>query len=136
MAVMAGDWIEIAMKGMVALGGAIFGALAGIWHWGRNSALAEQSVTNQIAALREEVRKDMASHTQKAADGNDLLVAQFKESFEGIRRQHDDLKLDVERRFLPKDEFRDWLKDFREEYRQHQQRTDDKLDKLLGMRQQ
>lgn len=56
----------------------------------------------------------MATHAQKADDGNDLLVAQFKESFEGIRRQHDDHKLDVERRFMLKDDF----KDFRDEYRE------------------
>lgn len=114
MAAMQGnEWIELAIKAGVALGGAIVGAFVGVWRWGRDSALAEQSVTNQIAALREEVRTEMATHAQKADDGNDMLVAQFKESFEGIRRQHDDHKLDVERRFMLKDDF----KDFREEYR-------------------
>lgn len=109
-----GDWIEIAVKVVAALAGAIVGAVTAVWRLGRNSVKAEHSVERQIAALREEVRTEMAAHVQKSDDGRDLLVAQFKESFEGMRRQHDDHKLDVEKRFMLKDDF----KDFRDEYRE------------------
>lgn len=107
------DWIEVAVKAVSALGGVLVGAIIAIWRLGRSSAKSEYSVQSQIAALREEVRTEMATHAEKSDESKDLLIAQFKESFEGIRRQHDDHKLDVERRFMLKDDF----KDFREEYR-------------------
>ena len=109
-----GEWTDIAVKAVIALAGGICGALTAVWKWGRNSAKAEQSTKNQITALREEVRKEMAAHIQKIEDGHDNLVNHFEESFNGIRRQHDDHKLDVEKRFMLKDDF----KDFREEYRE------------------
>lgn len=127
---MSGDWAELAIKAGVGLAGAIGGLFLGVWKWGRNSALAEQVIDKKISAVREEVRIEMAAHTQKIDDGNDLLVSQFKETLDGLRRQHDEMRVDVERRFLPKDDFRDWLK----EYRDDQRRTDDKLDKLLEMK--
>ncbi|MGY4222700.1 hypothetical protein ACVMIH_000061 [Bradyrhizobium sp. USDA 4503] len=119
---MAGaEWGELAIKAIIALASGAGGVFIGIWKWGRSSAKAEQAVkddyTGKITALREEVRKDMTSHAQKVEDGNDLLVAQFKESFDGIRRQHDDLKLDVEKRFMLKDDFRDFREEYREDIR-------------------
>lgn len=109
-----GEWIEVAIKAVIALSGGIGGLFLGVWKWGHSSAAAEQAVKNQITALREEVRKEMAAHVQKIEDGHDELVNHFEESFNGIRRQHDDHKLDVEKRFMLKDDF----KDFREEYRE------------------
>lgn len=115
MAAMAGgEWIEIAIKGIIALAGGIGGLFIGVWKWGKSSGKAEQAVRNQITALREEVRKEMTAHIQHIQEGHDDLVNHFEESFNGIRRQHDDHKLDVEKRFMLKDDF----KDFREEYRQ------------------
>lgn len=110
----SGDWFEIAIKATVALAGAVGGLFIGVWRWGRSSALAEQSVATQFAKLREEVRDEMATHIQKITDGHDGLVSHFEESFNGMRRQHDDHKLDVEKRFMLKDDF----KDFRDEYRE------------------
>jgi hypothetical protein len=131
-----GEWIDVGIKAGISLVSGLGGLLIGVWKWGRSSAQKEQAFKDElrieVAALREEVRDDMTSHAQKVDDGNDLLVSQFKESFEGLRRQHDLLALDVEKRFLPKDDFRDWLK----EYREDQRRTDDKLDRLLGAKPQ
>jgi hypothetical protein len=111
------EWGKIAIEAASSLVSGIFGAAVWIWKRGRSSAKTEQASRDdynaKIYALREEVRKDMASHALKADDGNDLLVSQFKESFDGLRRQHDDHKLDVEKRFMLKDDFRE----FREEYR-------------------
>jgi hypothetical protein len=131
-----GEWIDVGIKAGISLVSGLGGLLIGVWKWGRSSAQKEQAfkddLRTEIAALREEVRKDMTSHSQKVDGGNDLLVSQFKESFEGLRRQHDVFVLDVERRFLPKDDFRDFL----QEYREDQRRTDDKLDRLLGAKSQ
>lgn len=112
------DWHQISIQGLFSALSGAGGFLFGLYKLGRKSAQSEQAVkddyNSQIRALREEVRNDMASHAQKVEDGHDLLVSQFKESFEGIRRQHDEHKLDVEKRFLPKEDF----KEFREEYRE------------------
>ena len=111
------EWGELAIKAAIALGGGASGALIGIWKWGRSSATAEQSVKDDYDGKIREVRKEMASHVQKAEDASDLLVAQFKESFDGIRRQHDELKLDIEKRFMLKDDFRDFREEYREDIR-------------------
>lgn len=115
------DWHQISLQGgFSALSGA-GGFLFGLFRWGRKTAKDEQAVKDdydgKIVALREEMRKDMVAHAQKVEDGSDLLVSQFKESFEGLRRQHDDHKLDVEKRFLLKDDFRDFRDEYREDMR-------------------
>lgn len=115
------DWHQLALHGGTSLVSSIGGLLFGVWKWGRKSAREEHAVkddyTTKINALREEVRTDMAAHALKIDSGNDLLVSQFKESFEGLRRQHDDHKLDVEKRFLLKDDFRDFREEYREDMR-------------------
>jgi hypothetical protein len=106
--------LEIGMSLVAGVGG----WLIGIWKWGRASARHEQKVKEdydgKINALREEMRDAMADYNKAADARNDLLVEQFHESFEGIRRQIDDNRLDAERRFLPKD----GLTEFRKEYRE------------------
>jgi tRNA splicing ligase len=109
-----GEWIEAAIKAAFALSGGIGGLFIGVWKWGRSSAKAEQAVKNQITALREEVRKEMAAHVRKIEDGHDDLVNHFEESFNGIRRQFDEHKYYTEKDFMKKEDF----KDFREEYRE------------------
>lgn len=115
------DWFHIAVNGAIALGSGLVTALGIAFRSGRQGARAEQSVKDdydaKFTALREKVSSEMAAHAEKADAGNDLLVSQFKESFEGIRRQHDDHKLDVERRFLLKDDFRDFREEYREDMR-------------------
>lgn len=128
---MAGEWIDIAIKAGIALSGAIGGLFIGIWKWGWSSGKAEAAGDAKISVLREEMRTAMASHAKTVDAKTELLVGQFRESFEGIRRQIDQNLLDAERRFLPKGEFDRFL----DEYRDDQRRTDDKLDRLLGARQ-
>lgn len=115
------DWHQITMQGGFSVLSGAGGFLYGLFRWGRKSAKDEQAVkddySTQIRALREEVRTEMAAHAKKADAGNDLLVSQFKESFEGLRRQQDDHKLDVEKRFLLKDDFRDFRDEYREDMR-------------------
>lgn len=115
------DWQHLALQGGTSLLSGAGGLLFGVWKWGRRSAKDEASVKDdyntKIRALREEVRTEMASYAKTADAGNDLLVSQFKESFEGLRRQHDDHKLDVEKRFLLKDDFRDFREEYREDMR-------------------
>ena len=97
-----GEWIEIALKAGIALAGGVGGLFFGVWKWGRSSAKAEQAVKNQITVLREEVRKEMAAQVTKSEAKTDLLVEQFKESFDGIRRQIDEHRYYTEKDFLKK----------------------------------
>lgn len=116
------EWGKIAIETAISMVSGFGGFVVGIWKWGRDSAKAEQAVKDdyeaKITGLREEVRKDMASHVHKSDARNDLLVEQFKESFEGIRRQIDDHRLHTETRFLPKDDFRDFREEYREDMRE------------------
>lgn len=129
------DWIRIGLDAGIGIVSGAVGMISGAFRSGRRSAKNEQNVkedyTGKIAALREETRTAMATHVADSEDRTDLLVDQFKESFDGIRRQIDDHRLHTETRFLAKDDFRDFIK----EYRDDQRRTDVKLDRLLGAKQ-
>jgi hypothetical protein len=111
----AGDeWIDIAIKAAIALSGGIGGLFIGVWKWGRSSGKAEAAGDAKISALREEMRTSMATQATKSEARTDLLVEQFKETFDGIRRQIDEHRYYTEKDFLKKEDF----KDFREEYRE------------------
>lgn len=111
------EWGKLAIDAGTSLVSGLVGLIIGAWKWGRNSVQAEQAVkddyNSKIRALREEVRTSMSTQAQKSSDANDLLVSQFKESFEGMRRQIDEHRFYTERDFVKKEDF----KDFREEYR-------------------
>ena len=115
------EWLRIAFEAGASMVSGLAGLLVGAWKWGRGSAQAEQALKDdyngKITKLRDEVRATMTSHAQKADEGNDLLVSQFKESFDGIRRQHDEHRIDVEKRFMLKDDFREFREEYREDIR-------------------
>lgn len=113
-----GEWIDIAVKAILALAGGVGGLFIGVWKWGRSTATAEQAVKDdydaKIAKLRDDMRTAMATHATNSEARTDLLVEQFKETFDGIRRQIDEHRYYTEKDFLKKEDF----KDFREEYRE------------------
>ena len=116
------DWHSLSLQGGISLLSGAGGWLLGIWKLGRDSAKKEQTVKDdydgKINALREEVRTAMAAHAQKSDDGKDLLVSQFKESFEGIRRQLDEHRFYTEKDFMKKEDFRDFREEYREDMRE------------------
>jgi len=126
------DWAEIAVKIGIPLGSGFAGMIAGAWRGGRATEREKQKVKEdyegKIETHRTETRNAMAAIEKAAGARNDLLVEQFKESFDGIRRQIDEVRLSTEREFLRKDDFRE----FREEYREDQRRIMDKLDRLAA----
>jgi hypothetical protein len=129
------DWTKIAIEAGISLASGLGGLALGIWRWGRDSEKSKQAVKDdydaKIATLREETRAAMARNTENADARNSLLVEQFKETLEGLRRQMDENKLHTEKDFLRKEDFREFLK----EYRENTRRTDVKLDRLLETRQ-
>lgn len=129
------DWTRIAIEAAGWAASSLSGLLIGVWRGGRHSAHKEQKIKDdydkKINALREETRLSMAAYEKQADARNDLLIEQFKESFEGIRRQIDQNRFDAEVRFLPKDDF----KEFRQEWRDGMIRIFDRLDHLPRTRQ-
>lgn len=124
------NWEHLAVEAGVSLLSGVGGLILGVWRWGRNSAKHERKVEDDYNAKIDKLRDDMnISHQayEKAATArNDLLVEQFKESFDGIRRQIDENKLDTEKHFLRKEDFGD----FRKEYREDIRAIFEKLDRL------
>lgn len=115
------NWEHAAVEAGISLLSGVGGLLLGVWRWGRNSAEHEQTIKDDYNAKIDKLRDDMnASHQayeKSATARNDLLVEQFKESFDGIRRQIDDNKLDTEKHFLRKEDFGDFRKEYREDIR-------------------
>ncbi len=116
------DWIRIALEAAGWTASSLVGVVVGAWRGGRRSAGKEQKIkddyNSKIDALREEMRQSMATYEKQADSRNDLLVSQFKESFEGIRRQIDEHRLAAEVRYLPRDDFREFREEYREDMRE------------------
>lgn len=116
------NWQQTALQAGLSLLSGAGGWMLGIWRWGRNSAKKEQAVKDdydgKISALREQTRTAMAEYAKEQDESRDLLVGQFKEAFDGIRRQLDEHKLDSEKRFMLKDDFRDFRDEYREDMRE------------------
>jgi glucan phosphorylase len=117
----SGEWVDVALKTGISLVSAIGGLGLGLWKWGRSTAEDEQAVkndyTSRIAALREEMRTAMGEQAKHSGSRTDLLVEQFKESFDGIRRQIDEHRYYTEKDFLKKEDFRDFREEYREDMR-------------------
>lgn len=124
------NWEHAAVDAAIAVVSGFGSALFTAWKWGRGSAAREHKVKEdydgKIDNLREEMRASHAEYEKAATARNDLLVEQFKESFEGLRRQMDENRFDTEKRFLPKEDF----SDFRKEYREDIRAIFEKLDRL------
>lgn len=116
-----GEWTEVAIKAGISLVSGFGGLILGVWKWGRSSAKAEQAVKDdydaKIAALRHEVRTDMASMEKGSNASREALVDQFQESFAGIRRQLDEHRFYTEKDFMKKEDFRDFREEYREDMR-------------------
>lgn len=115
------NWQNLGVQVGVPFASGMGGWLIGIWRWGRDSAKKEQAVKDdydgKINSLREEVRTAMTAFAKDANNRNDALVDQFKESFDGIRRQMDEHRFYTEKDFMKKEDFRDFRDEYREDMR-------------------
>ncbi len=111
------DWPRLAFEAAGSAMSALVGLLVGIWRWGRQSALREMRVKNDLNA-RIDAMKTLIAATEKTHDDRlDGLVDQFKESFAGLRRQIDDDRLHMEQNFVRKDDFREFREEFKADMR-------------------
>lgn len=111
------DWPRLWFEAIGSALWGIVGVVVGIWRWGRNSALAEQAVRDDYMARIDEMKTTLlaseAAHDDRLTD----LIDQFKEAFNGIRRQIDDSQLHLEQHFVRKDDFMEMRKEIREDMR-------------------
>jgi hypothetical protein len=118
---MTDDWPRLALEGLGSLFSGVAGLVVGAWRWGRHSVLHEQRLredyTSKIEELREDFRMALAATASTNHEQVDAIVDQFKETLMGIRRQIDEDRLTNEKRFLSKDDFRDFREEYREDMR-------------------
>lgn len=111
------DWVQTGLTAAVALATGTAGLLAGIWRWGRRDANRENSVKadygSKIDKLREELRSAMAAASLVRGETAD----EFRDTFAALRQKINDVELETERRFVDKDDFKNFVKEYREDTR-------------------
>lgn len=118
------DWPRLAFEGAASLVSALGGLLVGVWRHGRSSAKREHAIKDQIEAAIRELEMTISSAAKENEDRIDLLVGQFQESFNGIRRQIDESRLHTETNFLRKDAFGEFRTEYREDMRDIKSKID------------
>lgn len=94
------DW----WHAMTGAGGGIIGTFL-TWFW--RAARVEPTI-------RADFRNDINEAERRVEEKVESMTSHFREYFDGIRRQQDDLRLNVEEKFVRKDDF----KEFRDEWRE------------------
>lgn len=116
-----GEWLKLFGQIAISLATGIAGIIIGVWRWGQWDSTRLQGMRDdydsKIEALREERRKVTADYERAQTERMDALVAQFTETFNGLRRQLDEHRLITEREFLRKQDFREFREEFRSDMR-------------------
>jgi len=128
-----GDWLKIAVQGGFSLLSGAVGLFVGIWHAGKRSGKQEAEIEAKIKFdVDDRIKKaidEMKASLVTATDDREALVTEFRDTFASLRQKINDVEKEGLLRYLPKEDFNRFL----EEYRGNQRRTDDKLDRLLGL---
>lgn len=136
---MAGDWdwVKSAAQAVAPLITGLVGLFVGTWRAGKKQGEQEEKAKTQFKddlaretdAKIEGLKLEMRTAVADALDSNETFIQSVGDTFAALRQKINDVERDGLIRFLPKDDFTEFLK----EYREDQRRTDDKLDKLLGL---
>jgi hypothetical protein len=120
---MAGDWdwVKVALQGSFSLLSGAAGLFIGIWHAGKKSGKQEADLENKIRQdtddrLKKAIEK-MEATIAVAMDDRHGLVDEFRDTFASLRQKINDVELESERRFLPRDDFTNFLKEYRADMR-------------------
>jgi len=131
------DWVKTALQVLAPLVTGTAGLFLGTWQAGKKSgkddaerdAKIRADIKKETDKEIESLRSEMKTAVQEASDNRDLFIQQFHDTFAALRQTINDVKLENERRFLPESSFEKFL----DRYEQDQRRTEDKIDKLLGL---
>jgi hypothetical protein len=92
------------------MGGAVIGAGSTLLTWIIRAARLEPKI-------RADLQASISAAEQRVEDKVDSMAGHFNEYFEGIRRQQDEMKLNMEKEFVRKDDFREFRDEWREAMR-------------------
>jgi len=112
------QWIDAIISGISALGGAVAGLVAGTWRMARVEPRLELKMEARVALMETEMREKLLSHERASVVRTEGLTEQFRESFNGMRRQIDDQRLNTEKDFVRKEDLRDFREELREDIRE------------------
>jgi hypothetical protein len=119
------DWMKVAVQGGVSLLSAGAGLLLGVWRAGKKSgkedaekeAKLKADIARETDAKIEGFKLEMRTAVADALDNNETFIKSVGDTFSALRQKINDVELESERRFLPKDDFNNFLKEYREDMR-------------------
>ncbi len=112
------DW----MHAISALGGALFGAIGGLFTGIWRLARIEPHLHAEIKASEKRV-EDKIEETERRSDEKvEDIVGHFQEAFSGIRQQINDRALEIERDFMRKKDYESLRREDREGFERFQDR--------------
>lgn len=97
-------------QAIAALIGALIGAAGGIFAAGRLLGRIESRLELKFKSAVDESEKRLEEKVIESTQA-------FDETLKGLRQKINDVELDAERRFLPKEEFVDFRAEYREDIR-------------------
>lgn len=124
------DWSHLLTWSLGIVGGGISGLVGSAWRWGR-------AIDEKVSHVREEFQAEIASVKRSTDVRLDEFVDQVKETMEGTRRQIDDDRLNAERRFLTRDDFKTFLDEYRDdrkEWKADFRELKQNISKIIGER--
>lgn len=126
------DWARTGIEIAVALVSGAAGAIGTAYSFGKTDATERAQLKEEMDARIDDLRdKTVGKMDQaiKAADArNELLISQIRETLDGMRRQFDEYRVEIEREFFRKIDFNQFFT----AYRDDQNRINDKLDRILA----
>lgn len=119
------DWVKTVTQAAAPLLTGIAGLFIGTWKAGRQSGKHEAEIEAKIKAdvaketdsKIEGLKVEMRIAVADALDGNETFIKSVGDTFSALRQKINDVELESERRFLPKDDFNNFLKEYREDMR-------------------
>jgi hypothetical protein len=100
--------------------------IGGIWAIVKWFAAEREKQREELKAVEERVEESVSKSTHAIEDKVEAALQQMGETMRGVREKINTVELEAERRFMPKESF----DDFRREYREDMKRMFDKLDRL------
>lgn len=101
------DWLHLLYVVMAGVVGGISGLVAGIWRMARFEPELRREITQEIAETAHELEQKI-----------DNEVGNFGETLHALREKINEVELHIERKFVDKEDFNDFRKEWREDMRE------------------
>jgi hypothetical protein len=101
------DWSHVIYGAIGAFFGGISGLVAGVWRMARFEP-----------KLRKDITQEIAEATHELAEKIDDETNHFDETLRGLREKINEVELHIERKFVDKEDFNDFRREWREDMRE------------------